>query len=70
MRELGSRDVCRAELQWEIDGLCKYLKKNRNHLALELYRQLDRDDYLGRFGHIYCHDSKYDVDIKITRRRK
>lgn len=45
-------DVCRAELQWIIDELCKYLKKNRNHLALDLYRQLNRDDYLGRFGDI------------------
>lgn len=61
-------DVCRAELQWMIDELCKYLKKNRNHLALDLYRQLDRDDYLGHFGHIYAHNDEYDIDIKITRR--
>lgn len=64
------KDVCRAELQWMIDELCKYLKKNRNHLALDLYRQLDRYDYLGRFGHVYAHNSEYDVDIKITRRKK
>lgn len=63
-------DVCRAELQGVIDELCKYLKKNRNHLALDLYRQMSRDDYLGRFGHIYAHNDEYDIDIEITRRRK
>ena len=61
-------DVSRAELQWMLDELCKYLKKNRNYLAQELYRQMHRDDYLGKYGHVYAHNSTYDVDVKITRR--
>lgn len=62
-------DVCRAELQWIIDDLSKYLKKNRNHLALGLYRQMNRDDCLGRYGHIYAHNDEYDIDIEFTRRK-
>lgn len=63
-------DVCKAELQLVIDNLCKYLKKNRNHIAQELYKDMHRDDYLGNFGHIYTHDDTYNIDIKIQRKRR
>ena len=48
------KDVSRKELQAVVEGICKYCSNNRNHLAQDLYRQMNRDDYLGRFGHICC----------------
>lgn len=60
-------DITKAELNYVIDDVIKYLKNNRNHLSQDLYRQMNRDDYLGKFGHIYCHNNRFDVDIKLTR---
>ena len=58
-------DVCRAELQWLLDGICKYLKKNRNYIAQELYKQMHRDDCLGNYGNVYMHNDTFDIHIKI-----
>lgn len=63
-------DVCRPELQWLIDGLCKYLGGNRNHLAQELYKEMHRNDYLGDYGHINLHNDMYSVKITIHRKRR
>ena len=63
-------DVSKVELQDTIDGLVNYLRKNRNHLAQDLYRQMHRDDCLGRYGRICCHNDTYDIDIEFTRRRE
>lgn len=63
------KDVSRAELQGVIEGICKYLKKNRNHLAQGLYKEMHRSDCLGNWGHIYAHNDTYDIEI-ILRRRK
>ena len=62
-------DVCRSELQYVLDGVCKYVKQNRNHLAQDLYRQMNRDDCLGRYGYIYCHNDRFDIALKVTRKR-
>lgn len=63
-------DVCRAELQWIIDELCKYLKNNRNHIAQELYKEMHRSDCLGDYGHIYAHSDMYDISITLRRRKE
>ena len=63
------KDVSRKELQDVVEGICKYCSNNRNYLAQDLYRQMNRDDYLGRFGHICCHNSRFDIDIKLTKRK-
>lgn len=63
-------DVSRAELQWTIDDVCKYLKKNRNYIAQGLYKEMHRDDCLGDYGHIYAHNDTYDIGITLKRRRR
>lgn len=63
-------DVSRAELQWAIDGICKYLKSNRNHIAQGLYKEMHRDDCLGDYGHIYIHNDTYDIKIVLRRKRR
>ncbi len=63
-------DVTKEELQDTLTGLIKYINKNRNHLALDLYRQMHRADVLGHYGRIYCHNSEYDVEIKLTRKTR
>lgn len=62
-------DVCKSELQYVLDGICKYLKQNRNHLAQDLFRQMHRDDYLGRYGYIHCHNDRFDIEVQIIRKR-
>lgn len=62
-------DVSKSELQDLLDGVCRYLRIKRNHLAQDLYKQMHRDDYLGRYGHIYCHNDRFEIDVKITRKR-
>lgn len=63
-------DVSRAELQWTIDGICKYLKKNRNYIAQGLYKEMHRDDCLGDYGHIYAHNDTYDIEITLRRKKE
>lgn len=62
-------DVSKVELQDILDGICKYLKQNRNHLSQDLFRQMHRDDCLGRYGYIYCHNNRFNIDLKIIRKR-
>lgn len=62
-------DVSRAELQWVIDAVCKYLKMNRNHIAQELYKEMHRNDCLGDWGHIYTHNDSYNIEITLRRKR-
>lgn len=64
------RDVSRAELQCVVDGICKYLKNNRNHIAQGLYKEMHRDDCLGDWGHIYAHNDTYDIEITLRRKRR
>lgn len=63
-------DVSRAELQWVIDEICKYLKKNRNHLAQGLYKEMHRSDCLGDWGHIHAHNGTYAIKITLRRKRR
>lgn len=63
-------DVNRKDLQDTIEGLAKYLTNRRNFLAQDLHRQMRREDYSGRFGHIYCHNEDFDIDVRIVKRRK
>lgn len=62
-------DVCRVELQYVLDDVCKYFKQNRNHLAWDLFRQMHRDDCLGKYGYVYCHNDRFDIEVKIIRKR-
>lgn len=63
-------DVSRKELQWTIDGICKYLKKNRNYIAQELYKEMHRDDFLGNYGHIYAYNDTYNIEITLRRKKE
>lgn len=63
-------NASRAELQMIIDGICKYLKNNRNYIAQELYKEMHRSDCLGDYGHIYAHNDTYDIEIKLRRKRR
>lgn len=63
-------DVTRSELQWVVDEICKYLKKNRNHIAQVLYKEMYRDDCLGDYGHIFAHNDTYNIKITLRRKKK